>query len=71
MALPLGILAIEKQPQGAIAWAWGMNGLFTVLGGLSSALLALLLGFRATLLIGLAAYAVAFAVFARLRSAAP
>ena len=71
MPFPLGVRVLESGPHGSIAWAWGMNGLFTVLGGLSSALLALLLGFRATLLIGLAAYAVAFAVFARLRSAAP
>jgi hypothetical protein len=34
MPFPLGILTLEKYPQGAIAWAWGMNGLLTVIGGL-------------------------------------
>ena len=34
MPFPLGVLAIERQPPGAIGWAWGMNGLFTVVGSL-------------------------------------
>jgi len=33
MPLPLGVLAIESRPKGTIAWAWGMNGAFTVIGG--------------------------------------
>ena len=70
MPFPLGILALERQPRGAIAWAWGLNGLFTVLGGLASVLLALFLGFRETLLFALAAYAIAAAAYSRLRSAA-
>src|SRR6202011_3848860 len=49
MPFPLGILAIANQPRGAIAWAWGMNGLFTVIGGLTSVFLGLELGFNFTI----------------------
>jgi hypothetical protein len=45
-----------------------LNGLFTVIGGLASVLLALSLGFRATLLIALSVYGVAFLVFRQLRA---
>jgi spermidine synthase len=71
MPFPLGILAISNQPRGAIAWAWGMNGLFTVVGGLLSVVLGVLLGFTFTILLGLAIYALAFSVFPRLRAMAP
>jgi spermidine synthase len=48
MPFPLGILAIENHPRGAIAWAWGMNGIFTIL-------------------VALACYAGALAVFTPMR----
>jgi predicted membrane-bound spermidine synthase len=67
MCLPLGILAIEQKPRGAIAWAWGMNGLFTTIGGLAAALLSMFWGFRVTLLIAFAIYALAGAAFMQLR----
>ena len=60
MPFPLGILAIQRQPKGAIGWAWGLNGVFTVVGGLSSVLLSVFLGFRVTLLVALALYVFAF-----------
>jgi spermidine synthase len=71
MPFPLGILAISNQPRGAIAWAWGMNGLFTVVGGLLSVVLGVLLGFNFTILLALVIYALAFSVFPRLRAMAP
>jgi spermidine synthase len=67
MPFPLGILAIANQPRGAIAWAWGMNGLFTVIGGLASVFLGLELGFNFTIVIALALYACALAVFRKMR----
>jgi spermidine synthase len=67
MPFPLGILAIANQPRGAIAWAWGMNGLFTVIGGLASVFLGLELGFNFTIVIALALYACAWAVFRKMR----
>ncbi len=67
MPFPLGILAIEQQPKGMIAWAWGMNGLFTVIGGFAGILFSIQWGFRATLLIACAIYLLAFAVFSGIR----
>lgn len=69
MPFPLGILAIEQRPRGAVAWAWGMNGLFTVVGGLLSVVISVLLGFNAAVLLALALYALALATFPRLRQA--
>lgn len=67
MPFPLGILALRGTPQGAVAWAWGLNGLFTVIGSLLSVVLAIAVGFRVTILAALLIYAVAFYAFSRLR----
>jgi hypothetical protein len=67
MPFPLGILAIQHQPKGAIAWAWGVNGLFTVIGGLLSVLLSIFVGFRETLLLSVGLYCLAFFMFSRIR----
>jgi spermidine synthase len=69
MPFPLGILSLEHQPKGFIAWAWGMNGLFTVIGGLLGIVFSVEWGFNITLLIACAIYLVAFLVFRRIRSA--
>lgn len=71
MPLPLGILALERQPRGAIAWAWGANALFTVIGGVSAGVLALWIGFRSSMLFALVIYSVAMTLLARIRAAAP
>ena len=67
MPFPLGILAIANQPRGAIAWAWGMNGLFTVVGGLLSVPISIAFGFNVAILAALGLYALAFAAFRKLR----
>jgi hypothetical protein len=69
MPFPLGILAIANHPRGAIAWAWGMNGLFTVAGGFISILISMGYGFDFAVGVALALYAIAFAVFRRLHRA--
>jgi hypothetical protein len=69
MPFPLGILAIAHQPRGAIAWAWGMNGLFTVVGGLLSVPISIAFGFNVAILFALGLYALAFAVFRKLPGA--
>jgi hypothetical protein len=71
MPFPLGILAIENQPRGAIAWAWGMNGLFTVIGGLASVFLGLEIGFNLTIGVALVLYACALAVYRKMRDTVP
>lgn len=67
MPFPLGILAIEHQPRGAIAWAWGMNGVFTVAGGLGSMIISLMHGFDFAIGIALVLYAVAMLAYVPLR----
>jgi hypothetical protein len=71
MPFPLGILAISNQPRGAVAWAWGMNGIFTAVGGLLAALLSLEEGFTFTILVALACYVGAVSVFGWMRDMAP
>ena len=71
MPFPLGILAIEHQPRGAVAWAWGMNGLFTVIGGLASVLGGLQIGFNFTIIIALALYGCALAMYRKMRDTVP
>ena len=70
MPFPLGILTIESQPRGAIAWAWAMNGLFTVVGGLASVLLSIYFGFQLTLGVAMLIYACAFLTYFQLRRVA-
>ena len=67
MPFPLGILAVQQHSRAAVAWAWGMNGLFTVIGGLASVLLSLYLGFRFGLVLALATYGLAWLSFAVVR----
>lgn len=67
MPLPLGIMALEGKPAGAIAWAWGMNGLFTVIGGVAAAVISISRGFTFTMLLAFAIYALAAVAFSVLR----
>jgi len=69
MPFPLGILSLEREPKGSVAWAWGINGLFTVIGGLLGIVSSIQWGFRITLWIACAIYALAFLFFSRIRSA--
>ena len=66
MAFPLGILCVEGRSRGAVAWAWGMNGLFTVIGGLASVLLSVYVGFTVTELVALGIYALALVALHRI-----
>lgn len=59
MPFPLGILAISRRPPGAVAWAWGMNGAFTVIGGVVSVFLSIAFGFTVSLFIATAIYVLA------------
>jgi hypothetical protein len=67
MPFPIGILALRGSPRGAIAWAWGMNGVFTIIGGLGSVVLSLALGFTSTLIVAVAIYGIALLVFPIMR----
>jgi hypothetical protein len=67
MPFPLGLLELANRPRGAVAWAWSMNGLFTTIGGVASALLSLAFGFRLTIFVALGMYALAGVAFAWVR----
>jgi hypothetical protein len=69
MPFPLGLVELSTRPRGAVAWAWSMNGLFTTIGGVASALLSLAFGFRLTILLALGMYALAAVAFAWMRQA--
>jgi len=66
MPFPMGVLAIENKPKGTVAWAWALNGLFTVTGGVFCAIFSVFFGFIATMLVALAAYVVAYLAFKKL-----
>ncbi|MDO5674154.1 MAG: hypothetical protein Q4G66_04465 [bacterium] len=66
MPFPLGIATLGRHYPAGIAWAWGMNGFFTVLGGFLSLLSAFFLGFKLTVLIALAIYLVALFAYSRI-----
>jgi hypothetical protein len=70
MLFPMGILLLKNEPPGSIAWAWAMNGLFTVVGGLLSVLLSIYLGFTVTLVIAMAIYLLGWLAFIRFRGKA-
>lgn len=71
MPFPLGISTLEFQPDGVIAWAWGMNGLFTIIGGLLAVIFSIQWGFTITLLIASCTYLLALIVFSRIRIGLP
>jgi spermidine synthase len=68
MPFPLGILSVRNQVPGTIAWAWAMNGLFTVIGGFLSVVLSVSIGFRATVLVAIGFYVLAAVFFKRIYS---
>ena len=67
MPSPIGLLAIADQPRGEVTGAWGMNGLFTVAGGLGSVLLSLFFGFNTAVYTALLLYARALPIFRPVR----
>ncbi len=68
MAFPLGVLRVSQTPyaQQAIAWAWGINGVFTVIGSFLSAVLSIYFGFTITLCVAILCYLAAMLVFRKL-----
>jgi spermidine synthase len=67
---PLGILALEGYERMAIPWAWGINGLFTVIGGLTCILLSLLYGFTVAFVFAMSIYIIGLWQFWKLRGVA-
>jgi len=66
MPFPLGVLAVQHKPAGTVAWAWAFNGLFTVAGGIFAAIFSVYFGFKATMLVALSAYVLAYFMYKKL-----
>jgi hypothetical protein len=49
MPFPLGVRLISGEKSSLIAWAWGVNGFFTVIGSVVALLLSMIIGFQAVL----------------------
>lgn len=64
MPFPTGLREVGAWGGAVVPWAWGVNGVASVLGSVSAMLAAKLWGFNTVLLGGAAVYAVAFALLA-------
>lgn len=70
MPFPLGIRRLSGRSD-LVAWAWGVNGYFSVLGSVGSIMLGLAVGFTWVLYIALAIYGIALLVASRFGAAEP
>ncbi|HVU05622.1 MAG TPA: hypothetical protein VHE30_27930 [Polyangiaceae bacterium] len=67
--LPIGLGAVVRlgvSPREYVAWAWAVNGFFSVIASILSTILAMVVGFRALFLVALAVYAVGAFALSRL-----
>jgi hypothetical protein len=74
MFMPLGLGAVARlstHDEEYVAWAWAVNGFFSVIGSVLTTILSMSFGFRAVQVAALAVYAVAVAAFLRLHRAIP
>jgi hypothetical protein len=62
MLFPAGLQAVRDISPGFVPWAWGINGCASVYGSIVAILIAIVYGFSAALSVGIAAYAIGFAV---------
>jgi predicted membrane-bound spermidine synthase len=70
MPFPLGLRIVSSAAEALVPWAWGVNGFFTVIGTVMALILAMSFGFRMVLVLGGAAYLLAWAAIAQPRKAA-
>ncbi|MEE2768180.1 MAG: hypothetical protein VX833_03105 [Actinomycetota bacterium] len=67
--MPLGLRAVARLSEHRtvyVAWAWAVNGFFSVVGSVLTTILAMAYGFRITQLLGLAVYLGAILLLPRL-----
>jgi SAM-dependent methyltransferase len=69
--MPLGIARLTREGPVLIAWAWGLNGLASVVGACAGALASMSFGFAATYRLGALCYVVAGVSAWRWRSGSP
>jgi hypothetical protein len=68
---PSGLSALATERGGFIAWAWSINGFFSVIGSSATVLIAISWGFKSIILIAVSLYIVAAFLFARLLRIVP
>lgn len=66
MPFPLGLRLVMRESSAFGAWAWGVNGFFTVIGTVLALMLGMMVGFRMALLLACLCYAVAFVAITRI-----
>jgi hypothetical protein len=69
MFMPLGLARVghlRGDTEAYVAWAWAINGFFSVIGSVLTTILAMSFGFRAVQLAALAVYGIAVIAFLRL-----
>ncbi|MEW6733218.1 MAG: hypothetical protein AB1489_17960 [Acidobacteriota bacterium] len=59
MPMPIGIKLAHREEVALVPWAWGVNGATSVLGSVTTFILAISFGFNQALLVGLTVYALA------------
>jgi hypothetical protein len=59
MAYPLGISVLREHGEELVPWAWGLNGVMSVVASVIAVFIGSRIGFTAAFLTGVAAYAVA------------
>jgi hypothetical protein len=71
MFMPLGlgrVAALTDHNEEYVAWAWAVNGFFSVVGSVLTTILSMAVGFRVVQFAALLVYAVAAIAFSRLPS---
>jgi hypothetical protein len=68
MALPGGMRLLTRTQPDVVAWGWGINGAFSVVGATLAIFIAMNWGFSVTLMTGAAVYAAAAATMTLLRA---
>ncbi len=59
MPFPVGLRLATRQSSSLAAWAWSVNGFFTVIGTVLALMLGMMIGFRMVLLLACACYGLA------------
>jgi hypothetical protein len=70
MPFPLGLRVAMQRSSVLGAWAWGVNGFFTVIGTVLALMLGMMVGFRMVLFLACACYLVGLLVITRISSRA-
>jgi hypothetical protein len=68
MPFPLGLRVATQSSSALGAWAWGVNGFFTVIGTVLALMLGMMVGFRVVLLLACGCYLVGLLVIAQISS---